>query len=135
MHMHILSDHQFNTLTKSMEALQAALAGAQSVQLDLTAPAKEKSQAKTPKSKPKAKAKGARGRGKPALTAEKVLQIRQRLADGGTSASQIARDFDVHLTTINCIKWNKTWKHVQLDDAGIAEAAETANTSAEAVIG
>jgi hypothetical protein len=28
--------------------------------------------------------------------------------------AKIAADFGVHITTINCIKTGKTWKHIQL---------------------
>jgi transposase-like protein len=48
------------------------------------------------------------------LTEPKVLEIKRQLADGGKSVAKIAREFGVHVTTINCIKWNKTWKHVTL---------------------
>ena len=48
------------------------------------------------------------------LFRSKVLEIKRQLAAGGKSVAKIARDFGVHSTTINCIKWNKTWKHVVL---------------------
>lgn len=128
MFMHILTDHQFQSIQQSIAALQSALAGAQTVQLDLTTTkTKAESQPKTHKSKPKAKTKGKRGRGVAALNETKVIEIKRQLASGTKSASQIARDFGVHLTTINCIKWNKTWKHVEIpaDDA-VVSAAEVA---------
>jgi hypothetical protein len=42
-----------------------------------------------------------------------VIQIKKRLA-GGEGATAISRDYKVHLTTINAIKYGKTWKHVTL---------------------
>jgi transposase-like protein len=48
------------------------------------------------------------------LTEAKVLEIKRQLAAGGKSIAKIARDFGVHITTINCIKSGKTWKHVAL---------------------
>ena len=67
-----------------------------------------KSQVKTRKSSRKGK------RGVAVLTEAKVLEIRRALAMGTKSSAKIAAEFGVHVTTINCIKWNKTWKHVQL---------------------
>lgn len=67
-----------------------------------------KSQVKTRKSSRKGK------RGVAVLTEAKVLEIRRALAMGTMSSAKIAAEFGVHVTTINCIKWNKTWKHVQL---------------------
>ena len=48
-----------------------------------------------------------------ALNTVQVLQIKKRLA-GGEGATAISRDYKVHLTTINAIKYGKTWKHVTL---------------------
>ena len=48
-----------------------------------------------------------------ALNTLQVFQIKQRLADG-EGATAISRDYKVHLTTINAIKYGKTWKHVTL---------------------
>jgi len=53
-------------------------------------------------------------RGVAVLTEAKVLEIKRQLADGGKTVAAIAREFGVHMTTINCIKWGKTWKSVQL---------------------
>ena len=53
-------------------------------------------------------------RGHAVLTEGKVIEIKRQLAAGGKSVAAIAREFGVHITTINCIKWNKTWKHVQI---------------------
>jgi len=67
-----------------------------------------KSQPKTRKSKRHAKA---------ILTEGKVLDIKRRLA-AGERAALICRDYKVHVTTINAIKYGKTWAHVQLQQAG-----------------
>jgi transcriptional regulator with PAS, ATPase and Fis domain len=98
-----------------------AINAAQHVEIDLNKPkqtiplpadeklvrtkSKPKSQVKTRKSNRKARA---------ALTEKKVLEIKRQLQDGGKSVAKIAREFGVHSTTINCIKWGKTWKHVTL---------------------
>jgi hypothetical protein len=47
------------------------------------------------------------------LTENKVLDIKRRLA-AGERAAIICRDYKVHVTTINAIKYGKTWNHVQL---------------------
>jgi hypothetical protein len=69
---------------------------------------KVKSQSKTRKSSRKGQ------RGVAVLTEPKVLEIKRQLAAGGKTVGAIAREFGVHMTTINCIKWGKTWKHVQI---------------------
>ena len=113
MNMHILSDQQFQQITTALEQAFVAINAAQHVDLDLTvkptiakAPAvKAESQVKTRVSRRKTRA---------ALTEKKVLEIKRQLQAGGKSESKIAREFGVHSTTINCIKWGKTWKHVSL---------------------
>ncbi|MFZ9349998.1 MAG: hypothetical protein ACO242_04795 [Candidatus Fonsibacter ubiquis] len=124
--MYVLSESQFDQISKALEAARFALETSQHVQLDLTKPKqtiplpageklvrtsdvqKVKSQSKTRKSSRKGK------RGHSVLTEGKVLEIKRQLAAGGKSVAKIAREFGVHSTTINCIKWNKTWKHVQV---------------------
>jgi hypothetical protein len=126
MSMYVLSESQFDQITKALEAARFALETSQHVQLDLTKPKqtiplpagekivratsvqKTQSQSKTRKSSRKGK------RGVAVLTEAKVLEIKRQLADGGKTVAKIARDFGVHVTTINCIKWGKTWKNVQL---------------------
>jgi DNA-binding NarL/FixJ family response regulator len=126
MSMYVLSESQFDQISKALEAARFALETSQHVQLDLTKPKqtiplpagekivratsvqKAQSQSKTRKSSRKGK------RGHAVLTEPKVLEIKRQLADGGKSVAKIAREFGVHVTTINCIKWNKTWKHVTL---------------------
>ena len=126
MSMYVLSESQFDQISKALEAARFALETSQHVQLDLTKPKqtiplpvgeklvrtsdvqKAKSQSKTRKSSRKGK------RGVAVLTEGKVLEIKRQLADGGKSVAKIAREFGVHVATINCIKWGKTWKNVQL---------------------
>ena len=130
--MLILSDTQARiiadsllTISEHQQEVATILHNAQHIDLDtsstkqtIAVPAGElkrtanvrtaKSQVKTRKSSRKGK------RGVAVLTEAKVLEIRRALAMGTKSAVKIAADFGVHVTTINCIKWNKTWKHVQL---------------------
>ena len=110
MQMHILSDSQHLELTHALKKIQSILDNSTSVVLDGSttsslSKAPVRTQAKTHKSKGK--------RGVAVLTDVKVLEIKRQLASG-RSAAKIAKDFGVHLTTINCIKWGKTWKHVTL---------------------
>jgi hypothetical protein len=119
MSMYVLSESQFDQITQALEAARFALETSQHVQLDLikpkqtiallaTATAKSQSQGKTRKSSRKGR------RGHAVLTENKVMEIKRQLAAGGKSVAKIAREFGVHSTTINCIKWNKTWKHIQI---------------------
>ena len=123
MDMYILSGQQFEQITKALEQAQIALLASQHIELDLTKPkqtiplpAGEKivraTSIQTPKSQ--SKTRGSKRKSRATLTEKKVLEIKRQLAAGGKSVAQIARDFGVHSTTINCIKWNKTWKHVVL---------------------
>jgi sugar diacid utilization regulator len=121
MNMHILSEHQFQLITDALEQAHAALNQCQHIELDLTKPKqtiqlptgekitrKSQSQVKTRKSSRKGK------RGVASLTEGKVLEIKRQLAAGGKSVAKIADEFGVHSTTINNIKWGKTWKGVAL---------------------
>lgn len=116
----ILSDTQVRLLSDSIKTieeqigeLRSIMEASQTVNFDgatktvaTPAPRKQReSQVKTRKSRGK--------RGHNALNANQVLEIKRRLA-AGEGATAISRDYKVHLTTINCIKWGKTWKHVQL---------------------
>ncbi len=127
--MHILSDAQAAALRTALTEINTILDGASFVSLDsapvrtTSAPVqvsdapKPQSQAKTRKSSSK------RGRGHRALTEAKVREIKGLLA-GGASAASVARSFGVHVTTVNLIKWGKTWK--QVDAAKPAEVVLTA---------
>jgi hypothetical protein len=133
--MLILSDTQarilvdsLKTIAEHQQEIATILHNAQHVDLDasstkqsIAVPAVEskltasvrttKSQVKTRKSSRKGK------RGVSVLTEAKVLEIKRALAARTQSAAKIAAEFGVHTTTINCIKWGKTWKHVQLSQA------------------
>ena len=121
----LLSDREVHQLTSYVTEIAAAMdnitliiGGAQTVHMDETAitpsvlaPAEKapvQSQPKTRKSKRHARA---------LLTERKVLEIKRRLA-AGDKAGTICRDYKVHVTTINAIKYGKTWAHVQLQQAG-----------------
>jgi len=124
MNMYILSEAQFDQIIKALDNARFALDTCQHVELDLTNPkqtialpptqkavrtkAVRQSQSKTRKSSRKGK------RGVSVLNDAKVLEIKRQLAAGGKSVAKIASEFGVHATTVNCIKWGKTWKHVQL---------------------
>ncbi len=121
MNMHILSDQQFQQITTALEQAFVVINAAQHVEIDLNKPKQtiplpageelvrtksvHQSQPKTRVSRRKARA---------SLTEKKVLEIKRQLQAGGKSVAKIAREFGVHSTTINCIKWGKTWKHVTL---------------------
>ena len=129
--MYILSEAQFDQINKALDAARFALETCQHVSLDLTSPkqtiplpagekivrAQAKSQSKTRKSSRKGR------RGVSVLNEAKVLEIKRQLAAGGKSVAKIAKEFGVHSTTVNCIKWNKTWKHVVLQQETVAAAA------------
>ena len=133
MNMYILSEAQFDQIIKALDDARFALDTCQHVELDLTSPKQtvaitptegvvrtktvRQSQSKTRKSSRKGK------RGVSVLNDAKVLEIKRQLAAGGKSVGKIAKEFGVHPTTINCIKWNKTWKHIQLQQDAVEVAA------------
>ena len=100
----------------ALAAAQTLLETSQLIEMELTT-SKEKA-VKTsalPKSHAKTRGSSRKGRrGVSVLTDVKVLEIKRQLQAGGKSVAKIAREFGVHVTTINCIKWGKTWKHVVL---------------------
>lgn len=114
----ILSDTQVRTLSDSIKTIdqhlatiQALLATSQTVNFDGTTPT-----VRSPKTTTKAKSQGKTRKSRRAyraLSTKQVLEIKRRLANGD-GATAISRDYKVHLTTINSIKWGKTWKHVSL---------------------
>jgi len=112
MNMHILSDSQHQELTHALKKVQAILDSSTSVVLDNATPTITKTTGKSKVRTPKSTLRGKRGVS--VLTDAKVLEIKRQLASGGKSVAKIAKEFGVHVTTINCIKWGKTWKHVQL---------------------
>lgn len=128
--MHILSDAQAAALRTALTEINTILDGASFVFLD-AAPARTSASAQvkvsdTPKPKSQTKTRKSsskRGRGHRALTEAKVREIKGLLANGASAAS-IARSFGVHVTTVNLIKWGKTWKQVEAPKA--AEVVLTA---------
>lgn len=121
MNMHILSDQQFQQITTALEQAFVAINAAQHVEIDLNKPkqtiplvAGEKTVRTTAVHKSQSKTRVSRRKTRAALTEKKVLEIKRQLQAGGKSVAKIAREYGVHVTTINCIKWNKTWKHVVL---------------------
>jgi len=121
MNMYILSAAQFDQIIKALDDARFALDTCQHVELDITDPKQTialpatNKVSKAPKSQSKTRKSSRKGRrGVAVLTEPKVLEIKRQLAAGGKSVAAIARDFGVHITTINCIKWGKTWKNVTL---------------------
>jgi hypothetical protein len=122
MNMHILSDQQFQQITTALEQAFVAINACQHIELDLTKPvvAPAAKPVQTAKSQSKTRGSSRKGRrGVQVLDAKKALDIKRQLA-AGTSAAAIARQYGVHVTTINCIKTGKTWKHVTLQQAAVA---------------
>ena len=124
MTIYILSEKQFEQMIKALDDARFALDTCQHVELDLTnpkqtipLPAGEKIVRTTAVQKSHAKTRGSSRKGRrgvSVLDEGKVLEIKRQLQAGGKSVAKIAKDFGVHVTTVNCIKWGKTWKHVQL---------------------
>jgi hypothetical protein len=121
--MHILSDEQFQQITTALEQAFVAINACQHIELDLTKPKQtiplpagerlvRATDVQKPESQPKTRKSSRKTRA--ALTEKKVLEIKRQLQAGGKSVAKIAKEFGVHSTTINCIKWGKTWKHVTL---------------------
>jgi hypothetical protein len=117
----ILSDTQVRTLSDSIKTIdqhlatiQTLLATSQTVNFEGTTPA-----VKTPKapvateSQPKTHKSRRKHR---ILSTKQVLEIKRRLANG-EGATAISRDYKVHFTTINSIKYGKTWRHVSLNQS------------------
>lgn len=97
----------------ALENLTQVLEHAQSVEIDVDQPVRTLSvQTAKPKSQRKTHASRRRGRGISVLNEAKVAEIKRQLQVGGKSATKIAKEYGVHVTTINCIKWGKTWKTV-----------------------
>lgn len=131
MNMHILSEHQFQLIEQALHQALAALQQGQHIELDLTKPkqtiplpASERivrtTSVQKPKSQSKTRKSSRRGRrGVASLSEGKVLEIKRQLAAGGKSVAKIADEFGVHSTTINNIKWGKTWKNVVLQQDAV----------------
>jgi hypothetical protein len=92
------------------------LLGAQTVNLEIEQPARQKpvqvSDTPKPKSQSKTRKSSRKGKGRAVLNEAKVAEIKRLLASGKT-ANAVAREYKVHFSTINCIKWGRTWKNIQ----------------------
>jgi hypothetical protein len=113
MDMYILSEKQFDEIITALSDVRFILDTCQHVELDLI-PVKQPAPLPVEKPKSQPKTRVSRRKARAALTEKKVLEIKRQLQAGGKSVAKIAREFGVHSTTINCIKWGKTWKHVSL---------------------
>lgn len=129
----LLSDKEINQLhahltelTGAVENLTLILGGAQTVAVETerTAPRLPLQQTHKPKSQGKTRKSRPGKRGVSVLNEKKVAEIKRQLNAGGKSVAKIARDFGVHATTINCIKWGKTWKEVVPAEAKLPEIVE-----------
>jgi len=110
--MIILTDAQVVELTNRIGQIQRVIDNAQVIK---TTPAQPKTVTEPATSKPKAIAKNRKARhGRTLLTTDQVIEIKRQLAAGDKSSAQIARDFKIHITTLNLIKRGKTWKDVQV---------------------
>jgi hypothetical protein len=90
------------------------LLGAQTVNLEIEQPARQKpvQVSDTPKPKSQSKTRKSSRKGRAVLNEAKVAEIKRLLASGKT-ANAVAREYKVHFSTINCIKWGRTWKNIQ----------------------
>ncbi len=109
--MIILTDSQVVELNNRIGQIQRLLESAQVIKAGGAAQPKSITEADEKPSVIAQRRKGKRKRG--ALNEQKVAEIKSRLAAGGESAQKIANDYGVHVTTVNLIKYGKTWKNVQ----------------------
>jgi hypothetical protein len=105
-------------LTQVLDNLTRTLGGAQTVQFEVPAPLPQKTLpgSDTPRtesaSKSQSKTRKSSRKRRAVLTEQKVAEIKRLLA-AGKAATAVARDYKVHFSTINCIKWGRTWKNIQ----------------------
>jgi len=109
--MIILTDSQVVELNNRIGQIQRLLESAQVIRAGGAAQPKAITEPDETPSIVGKRRKAKRKRG--ALNAEKVAEIKTRLARGDESAQRIANDYGVHVTTVNLIKYGKTWKNVQ----------------------
>lgn len=108
--MIILTDSQLVELTNRIGQIQRIIDSAQVIK---ATPAQPKTVTEAQAPKPLAKKRKGRAR-RVMLNATQVVEIKRRLAAGNESATKIAKDYGVHVTTVNLIKYGKTWKEVQV---------------------
>jgi transcriptional regulator with PAS, ATPase and Fis domain len=110
--MIILTDSQLVELTNRIGQIQRIIDSAQVIKATAAQP-QTVTQTATAAPKPVVRKRKARAR-RVMLNTAQVVEIKRRLAAGNESAAKIARDYGVHVTTVNLIKYGKTWKEVQV---------------------
>jgi transcriptional regulator with PAS, ATPase and Fis domain len=111
--MIILTDAQLVELTNRINQIRTIIDSAQVIKATAAQPktvTEPAIQAPKPVVNKRRKARARRVM----LNTAQVVEIKRRLATGNESAAKIARDYGVHVTTINLIKYGKTWKEVQV---------------------
>lgn len=111
--MIILTDTQVVELNNRIGQIQRLIESAQVIKSGGTVQPKAVTEAATPKPIVAKKVRKAR-RKRVELKEGQVIEIKRRLAAGNESAQRIANDYGVHVTTVNLIKYGKTWKNVQV---------------------
>ena len=109
--MIILTDSQLVELNNRLGQIQRLIETAQVIKAGGVVQPKAVTEAVEAPSVVGKRRKAKRKRG--ALNEQKVAEIKARLAAGNESAQKIADDYGVHFTTVNLIKYGKTWKNVQ----------------------
>jgi hypothetical protein len=105
-------------LSRAIDNLTHILGGAQTVQFEVPAPVSPKplQVSDTPRTKSASRSQGKTRKSsrkrRAVLNEQKVAEIKRLLA-AGKAATAVARDYKVHFSTINCIKWGRTWKNIQ----------------------
>ena len=116
----LLSDKETQDLLTNIQAaseiiqnLTRIVGCAQTVTLELEqkTPAETVKTVKEPQSQPKTRA--SRRKKREMLREADVREIKRILIAKELSAVKLAKRYGVHPTTINCIKYGKTWKHVE----------------------
>jgi transcriptional regulator with PAS, ATPase and Fis domain len=110
--MIILTDSQVVELNNRIGQIQRLIESAQVIKAGSAAQPKAVTQHDKPSALTGKRRNAKRKRG--ALNPDKVAEIKRRLAAGDESAQKIANDYGVHVTTVNLIKYGKTWKDVQV---------------------
>lgn len=115
----LLSDKETQDLLTNIQAasdivqsLTRIIGCAQTVTLELGQSTTETVKTvKEPQSQPKTRA--SRRKKREMLREADVREIKRILIAKELSAVKLAKRYGVHPTTINCIKYGKTWKHVE----------------------
>jgi antirestriction protein ArdC len=112
----LLSDRETHDLLTNIQAasdiiqnLTRIVGCAQTVTLELEQKTPET--VKQPQSQPKTRV--SRRKKREMLREADVREIKRILIAKELSAVKLAKRYGVHPTTINCIKYGKTWKHVE----------------------